>query len=204
MNHDVNTAAFWNELYITNNAGWDMGTPTPAFVDLLESKRLEPGKALVLGCGTGHDALLFAQHGFDVTAIDFSEEAIRHARQLASEKGVTIEFVNEDLFDYSLGVADEFDYIVEYVTYCAIEPGRRAEFASAVASMLKPGGALIALFFPLDDRPGGPPFAVSMDEVHRLFGKKLELVSIEAPARSVTPRKGRELMTVWYRGTESE
>jgi hypothetical protein len=108
-----------------------------------------------------------------------------------------MELVNEDLFDYSLGVADEFDYIVEYVTYCAIEPARRAEFASAIASMLQPDGKLIALFFPLDDRPGGPPFAVSMDEVHRLFGKKLELISIEAPARSVTPRKGRELLTVF-------
>jgi SAM-dependent methyltransferase len=197
MNHDVNDAEFWNERYITNDVGWDMGTPTPAFVDMLESKRFEPGKTLVLGCGKGYDAVLFAEHGFEVTAIDFSGEAIRLARQFANEKGVEMELVNEDLFDYSLGVADEFDYIVEYVTYCAIEPARRAEFASAIASMLQPDGKLIALFFPLDDRPGGPPFAVSMDEVHRLFGKKLELISIEAPARSVTPRKGRELLTVF-------
>jgi hypothetical protein len=63
--------------------------------------------------------------------------------------------------------------------------------------MLVAGGQFIALFFPLDDRRGGPPFAVSMDEVHRLFRKKLELVSVEAPLRSVTPRRGKELLTVW-------
>jgi SAM-dependent methyltransferase len=202
---DVSSPHYWNEQYLANQTGWDIGTPTPAFVDLLESKRFEPvydlveGKTLVLGCGKGHDAVLFAQSGFDVTAVDFSAEAIRHAQRLADEKGVSIEFVQEDLFDYSLGLYEEFDYVVEYVTYCAIEPSRRAEFAAMVPSLMRPSGRFIALFFPLDERPGGPPFAVSMDEVNRLFGKKLELISIEAPPRSVTPRKGKELLTVWRR-----
>ncbi len=141
--------------------------------------------------------MLFAQHGFVVTAIDFSPAAIEATRQLAHKSGVQIELVEEDLFDYSLGVMEEFDYIVEHITYCAIDPLRRAEFASAVSSMLKHNGELFALFFPLDNRPGGPPYAVAMDEVIRLFGRTLELVSIEPPARSVPSRKGKEMMTVW-------
>ncbi|MBI5471803.1 MAG: methyltransferase domain-containing protein [Ignavibacteriae bacterium] len=195
--HNIDKPAYWDSRYRSDEADWDMGTPTPAFEDLLDSKKLEPGTALVLGCGKGYDALLFAQRGFDVTAIDFSSEAIVHARVLAEQNGVKINFVQEDLFDYSLDVMDEFNYVIEYVTYCAIDPARRAEFASMAASVLKPGGQLVGLFFPLDNHSGGPPFAVSMDEVHRLFGRKLELVSVEAPPRSVTPRKGRELMTIW-------
>ena len=194
---DVNSPQFWNNRYLTNQAAWDMGSPTPAFVDLLENKRYGAGKTLVLGCGKGHDAILFAKHGFDVTAIDFSIEAINHTRVLAEKEGVKLELVHEDLFDYSFGLSDEFDYIVEYVTYCAIDPSRRAEFASTVASLMRNHGRFIALFFPLDDRAGGPPFAVSMDEVNRLFGKKMELISLEAPEHSVTPRKGKELLTVW-------
>jgi SAM-dependent methyltransferase len=194
---DIGTPKFWDALYIANQAGWDMGTPTPAFVDLLEVGRFEPGKTLVLGCGKGYDAVLFAQHGFDVTAIDFSAEAIKHTRRLAEESDVKLRLIEEDLFDYSLGMSGEFDCIVEYVTFCAIAPERRAEFASVVSSLLKPSGRFIGLFFPLDNRPGGPPFAVSMDEVNRLFGRKLELISIEAPLRSVTPRRGKELLTVW-------
>lgn len=174
-----------------------MGTATPVFVNLLQSKRFAPGKTLVLGCGKGHDAVLFAENGFDVTAIDFSSEAITRARSLAEAKQVQIEFVHDDLFDYSLGLSEEFDYIVEYVTFCAIDPVRRAEFASVVSSLMRNHGRFIALFFPLDDRTGGPPFAVSMDEVNRLFGRTLELLSIEAPPGSVTPRKGKELLTVW-------
>ena len=196
-NPDTNLPQYWNERYLTDQTGWDMGTPTPAFVELLESKQYEPGKTLVLGCGKGHDAVLFAQHGFQVTAIDFSAEAIKHTMQRAQEKGVKIEFVHEDVFDYSLGISEEFDYVVEYVTYCAIHPAQRAEFAAMIPSLMRPSGRFIALFFPLDERAGGPPFAISMDEVNRLFGKKLELVSIEPPSRSISPRKGKELMTVW-------
>ncbi|MDL1893287.1 methyltransferase domain-containing protein [Sphingobacteriales bacterium CHB3] len=193
----VDEPHYWDALYRNNQDGWDMGTPTPVFVDLLKSRRFEPGKTLVLGCGKGHDAVLFAQHGFPVTAIDFSAEAIKHTRSLAQKQGVSLALVQEDIFDYSLGISEEFDYVVEYVTYCAIDPSRRAEFASVVPSLMKPAGRFIGLFFPLDNRPGGPPFAVSMDEVNRLFGKKLELVSVEVPERSVTPRKGKEMLTVW-------
>lgn len=196
-NSEVRTPEYWNELYRADQTNWDMGTPTPAFADLLKSKRFETGKTLILGCGKGYDAVLFAQHGFDVTAIDFSAEAVKHAQRLAEEKRVKIEFVKEDLFDYSLGISEEFEYVVEYVTYCAIHPSQRAEFAAMISSLMKPSGRFIAMFFPLDERAGGPPFAVSRDEINRLFGKKLELISIEAPPRSVTSRKGKELMTVW-------
>lgn len=189
--------AFWNELYRSDRAEWDLGTPTPAFVDLLKTNRLAPGKTLVLGSGKGHDAVLFAQHGFDVTVVDSSVEAIKHARQLAAQKGVAINLVQEDMFDYSLGISGEFDYVLEYVAYCAIEPSRRPEYAAMIPSLMKASGKFIALFFPLDERTGGPPFSVSMDEVSRLFSKKMELISLEAPPNSVVPRKGKELLTVW-------
>jgi methyl halide transferase len=194
---DVNLPDYWNARYHLSDDGWDMGSPTPAFVDLLESKRFDPGDALVIGCGKGYDAVLFAKHGFNVTAIDFAEEAIKHTRALAEREGVDIQLVHEDLFDYSLGLSEEFDYIIEYVTFCAIHPSRRAEFAATIPSLMRNHGRFIALFFPLDDRQGGPPFSVSMDEVHRLFGKKLELISLDPPERSVTPRKGKEMLTVW-------
>lgn len=197
MDKRVGSPEFWNELYLSGRAEWDLGTPTPAFEDLLKANRHAPGKMLVLGSGKGHDAVLFAQHGFDVTAVDSSDEAIKHARQLAAEKGVAINIVQEDMFDYSFGIADEFDYVLEYVTYCAIDPSRRPEYAAMIPSLMNDSGKFIALFFPLDDRTDGPPFSVSMDEISRLFGRKMELISLGAPPNSVAPRKGKELLTVW-------
>ena len=118
-------------------------------------------------------------------------------KPVVPQNNVAINFLQEDMFDYSLGVADEFDYVLEYVTYCAIDPSQRPEYAAMIPSLLNDSGKFIALFFPLDERTGGPPFSVSMDEVSRLFSKKLELISLEAPPNSVAPRKGKELLTVW-------
>lgn len=195
--HKVSSADFWNELYKSDQAGWDLGTPTPVFSDLIARRSFAPGNILILGCGKGYDAVEFAQAGFAVTAIDFSEEAIKIAESMAREMKVAIDFLCEDIFTIPSKYQGRFDYVLEYVTYCAIDPGRRKEFASVVSRLLKPGGIFIGLFFPLDGRAGGPPFAVSMEEVRADFAKYLALESETVPARSISPRRGKEMLTIW-------
>ena len=41
---------------------------------------LPPGRAVDLGCGTGDASIYLSQHGWDVTAIDFVEAALKKAR----------------------------------------------------------------------------------------------------------------------------
>ena len=41
---------------------------------------------LDLGCGTGRHALYFARNGFDVTAVDLSEDAVRYVKEAAEEE----------------------------------------------------------------------------------------------------------------------
>lgn len=50
------------------------------------------GRALVLACGTGRNALRLAEAGFDVTAIDISSVAIDLARESATERGLEVEW----------------------------------------------------------------------------------------------------------------
>ncbi len=195
----VNSPSYWDELYRRGEAHWDLGSDTPAFVDLLDSGEAAPGKTLVLGCGKGYDAVLFARRGFAVTAVDFSGEAVVHARGLADSGGVAVEFLQADLFNLPSEFAGAFDYVVEYVTFCAIDPLRRREYVDVVQRCLKPGGRFLALFFPIEVRSGGPPFAVPLKETIRLFEERLDLVSLEFPQKSIPPRKGREVMTVWLK-----
>ena len=193
----VNDPAFWEDRYREGTDGWDLGTPTPAFVDLLDAGLLEPGRALVLGTGGGWDAVELARRGFTVTAVDFALPAVDRTEAHARESGVTVTVLHRDIFALLPEYRESFDLVIEYVTYCAVDPRRRREFAQTVAGLLAPGGVLAALFFPLDDRPGGPPFAVTLDDVQRNFGPLLTLRSVFPPPRSVSPRKGRELMTLW-------
>jgi SAM-dependent methyltransferase len=193
----VGHPSYWDERYLKDEADWDMRTPTPVFVDVLAGGRCTPGSVLVLGCGKGHDAVLFARHGFMVTAVDFSDVALSHTKELAAASGVALSILRRDLFTLTPEFDDRFDYVVEYVTFCAIDPQRRPAFADVVCKVLKPGGRLIGLFFPIDGRAGGPPFSVNEKEITRLFARSCDLETSELPERSVKPRRGKEILMIW-------
>ncbi|KAK2021182.1 S-adenosyl-L-methionine-dependent methyltransferase [Colletotrichum zoysiae] len=99
--HGRKWSAFWEDKYTP----WDRGGPSLALLDLLTTRpdlvpppppppphtptdREPPGSggadkptALVPGCGKGHDALLLANLGYDVLALDFSPTAIAEAKE---------------------------------------------------------------------------------------------------------------------------
>ena len=91
--------------------------------------------------------------------------------------------------------------VLEYTCYCAIDPGRRDEYADKVAGLLEPGGIYIALLFPLDNHVGGPPFAVNADElIARMEAWGMRVLRREVPTNSVKPRKGREELLIMGKG----
>lgn len=196
MTNDVNSPSKWEQDYQQGTAGWDMGTPTPVFVELLAEDRFSPGRMLVPGAGRGHDAREFARHGFKVVAVDFARDAAQAMRAAMDEESAH-EVLHQDFFELTPERIGTFDYVLEYTYYCAIDPARRDEYADKVAELLKEGGVYIALAFPLDEHVGGPPFAVNADElIARMQARGLQLLRREIPASSVKPRKGREELLI--------
>lgn len=194
--NDVNSPSFWEENYRSGQTGWDLGKPTPVFQRLAESGDFPPGTMLVICAGRGYDARLFADRGFEVTAVDFAEEAVKEMLAL-NETGTTMEVIQADLFDLPAFMSEEFDYILEYTCFCAIDPQRRAEYIKSVANLLKPGGKYIALAFPIGGRTGGPPFVVTPDElVTPLSEMGFELITREVPEDSVPGRQGIEELLI--------
>jgi SAM-dependent methyltransferase len=193
---DYNDAEFWERHYREGNLAWDLGAPAPPFVDLLgEGVPPAPGSMMVLGAGRGHDALLFARHGFRVTALDFAESAVRETREAARLAGLNVETAQYDFFALPPEYDASFDYVLEHTFFSAIDPGRREEYVRTVRRLLKPGGLLIALLY-AHGRPGGPPFTTSEDEVRALFRRDFTIERLEVPARSVKPRQGKELLAL--------
>lgn len=76
-------ATFWDERYSGSNAVWS-GNPNPQLV--AEAAGLAPGRALDVGCGEGADSLWLAEHGWQVTAVDFSKVALRKASDHAAQR----------------------------------------------------------------------------------------------------------------------
>jgi SAM-dependent methyltransferase len=199
MDMDVNSPRKWDENYEQGTAGWDLGRPTPVFQRLLASGQLAPGRMIVIGAGRGHDARAFARRGFQVTAVDFSSQAVSEMHRLAADDA-PVEILQHDIFTLPDTLHHSFDYVLEYTCFCAIDPNRRAEYADLVARLLKPNGIYIDLAFPLDGRKGGPPFAVSAAEVLDLFqARGFKLISREKPADSISARRGAEELFIFQK-----
>ena len=84
----VSNSNFWNQRYLENNTGWDIGESTPILQHYLESKTKILGKVCVLGCGNGYDAIELALHENDVFAVDFAEEPLKNLKKKSDAKGL--------------------------------------------------------------------------------------------------------------------
>ena len=190
----VSAAAYWEGLYAERQDGWELGEAAPSLQACLASGRpFTPGaRVAVPGCGRGHDARLLARHGFAVTGFDFAEAAVTDARQLASRERHSVDFERRDIFTLAKDYAGGFDAVWEYTSFCAIDPDRRAEYARTLHDILKPGGTLLASFYPLKDGTDGPPFPVSRPGIEAALVPRFDIVEAGPPTASPERRRGLE------------
>lgn len=195
---DVSAVAFWEDAYARGADAWELGRPAPPLVDFIETTPPPRGRVAVPGCGRGHDARFLARHGYDVTAFDFSPAAVAVAEKLARDEGADVTFVQRDIFGLAGDYTHAFDGVWEYTCYCAIDPRRRDEYVRALATIVKPGGWLLACFFPLRTVAAGPPFPVARAEITRRLARRFRIARAFAPVRSARARQGREWVVLAY------
>jgi SAM-dependent methyltransferase len=78
---------FWEEFYGSGRQPWS-GRPNAVLVQELTTRPLLPGSVLDLGCGSGGDAVWFAEKGWTVTGVDISTAALTAAAEAARSAGV--------------------------------------------------------------------------------------------------------------------
>ncbi|MFC6717553.1 class I SAM-dependent methyltransferase [Natrialbaceae archaeon GCM10025810] len=75
----------WNEKY--DDPEFQLPEePIPELKRLIDE--LPDGRALDVATGTGRNALFLAERGYDVDAVDVSDEALERARERAADRGV--------------------------------------------------------------------------------------------------------------------
>ena len=105
---------------------------------------------LDLGCGSGNEVFRLAQEGFEVTGLDFSEEAITRAR---SKSGPRAEFVVADM-GKTLPFSDtSFDAVMSKVAAHMFSDSITRSLFSEVARMLRTGGLFLFHLHSLKERP---------------------------------------------------
>ena len=185
---------YWEQRYQENTAKWDIGMAAPPLASLLVSTEAPiAGKIAVIGCGQGHDAILFAKHGFDTIGFDFAPSAIALGQKLSQTMEISMQFLQRDIFELPKEFPATFDYAIEHTCFCAIRPEQRPDYVKMVRSILKPTGELIALFW-AHNRPDGPPFGVTLEEIKDLFSASFDTFNISPVNNSISSRHGEEYL----------
>lgn len=121
-----------------NLAGW------------LDDRLLTAGRVLELGCGNGRNAVYLASRGYQVDAVDYSQEAIGWARERADSAGVPVSFQRCSVFDATIA-AGAYDLVYDSGCFHHLAPHRREDYFDLVSAALKPGGSFGLVCF----RPEG-------------------------------------------------
>lgn len=143
---------------------------------------LKPGRALDLACGLGANAILLAERGWQVDAVDVSPVGLGQAAQRAKSIGVTVNWIPADLDDYA-PVLGAYDLVIVFRFL------ERTLLPKIIEAALRPGGVLLYETFREDQagRAGGhcrnPRFLLKNGELLELFPhfSVLEYAEIEAP-----------------------
>jgi cyclopropane fatty-acyl-phospholipid synthase-like methyltransferase len=161
-------------------------------VKLVESGDLLPSRAIDLGCGEGDNAIFLAQHGFKVTAVDFSPEAIAKAKAKTQQAGAEVDFVIDDITRLA-GVSGHFDVLVDYGTFGDLSNKDRAAYVDKARSLAKPGAKFLLWCFERELKGWErlatailPPGTSRCDQVRSSSGSRAPSTSRGSPARAVS------------------
>lgn len=126
---------------LTNDV--DYAAVVEFYFSILQREGLVPRTAVDLACGTGSVALLLAQKGLQVTAVDMSEEMLCQAAQKAQEHTQMPMFICQRLeelhlprgVDLAVCALDSLDYITQ--------PEDCQQAIKRIYKALNPGGCFI-------------------------------------------------------------
>ena len=171
------TRNFWDKRFAEGDTPWDRGAANPQLGIWLATGALKPCRILVPGCGSGYEVAALAQSGFDVTALDYSPEAVARTRQRLDAESLKATVVEADALAWQPAgdPSRPFDAIYEQTCLCALYPDQWRAYADQLHRWLVPGGRLFALFVQLlrpaaaDGEIQGPPYHCDINAMRALF-----------------------------------
>ena len=107
---------------------------------------------LELNCGTGEDAMLFSEKGFNIVATDVSEEmlkvTVQKANQFSMQNKISSQYLDLDSFDETV-FDKKFDLIFSnFGGLNCINPESLHKLLHKIPSILLPGGRFIGVIMP--------------------------------------------------------
>ena len=136
------------------------------------------GRILDAGCGTGDNALFFAQRGHEVLGIDFLDEAISRAARKAEGLGLELSFQVMDALAMD-GLPRRFDNVIDCGLFHVFSDEDRPRYITSLYNALKPNGRLWFVCFSDKEPPGEGPRRISRLDIQTAFAGDWEIDSID-------------------------
>ncbi|MEU9480706.1 class I SAM-dependent methyltransferase [Streptomyces sp. NPDC048191] len=148
-------------------AGWEIGRPQPAFVELARQGSFT-GRVLDVGCGSGDNALMTAELGLRTVGVDAAPSGIALARSKAAERGMSVDFLVWDALELG-ALGERFDTMLDCGLFHCFAPEDRPALVRSLGAALRPGGRYFLMCFS-DLQPGSwGPHRVSERELRASF-----------------------------------
>ncbi|RLA67057.1 MAG: SAM-dependent methyltransferase [Epsilonproteobacteria bacterium] len=157
-------SAWFDGLYKNNktsqeNIPWARQSVNPLLQTYLDTDVEHQGRALVIGCGLGDDAIALEKAGYVVTAIDVSQTALDLAQERFRDSKV--QFVHQDIFEYE----ERFDFVFEALTIQSLPIEFRQKMIRAVANTVAKNAKLLLVAHQRKAMVDGPPWPLTKEEV---------------------------------------
>jgi SAM-dependent methyltransferase len=165
---------FFRLMYRRGFTPWDSGVSPPELVNVIGgTRRLAPGRALDLGCGTGTTSVYMASTGWQVTGVDFVPRAIQVARAKVASAGVSVAFLVGDVTRLQeLPIEPGFDLLFDQGCFHSLPDRARPAYVREVSGMARSGATSLLYAFgrqPDVQRRRFFPKGITPDEVRALF-----------------------------------
>ncbi|NQU25409.1 MAG: class I SAM-dependent methyltransferase [Candidatus Nealsonbacteria bacterium] len=132
---------------------WNNNLPAaPALQEAVEKETIKPCRVVVLGCGSGSNAIFLAKKGFDVTAVDVAPSALGIAMADAQKAKVKVRWVLANVL--ALPDLRQFDLIFDRGCYHNVRYVDAAGFVASLKQLSRPGTRCFVLSCNRDNAPG--------------------------------------------------
>jgi ubiquinone/menaquinone biosynthesis C-methylase UbiE len=165
---------FFTLYYWFTRPPWDTHLTPPELVELVETQKLRPGRALDLGCGTGTNVIYLAKHGWEATGVDFVGKAIAAARRKALAAGVQARFFQGDVTRLDF-LDPPFNLALDLGCLHSLPAADRPAYIAGLARLLSPGAIFLCYAF----KPESPMSGIAVEAMLQLFGAAFENVKVE-------------------------
>lgn len=172
---------FWHAIWGQETQGFHEGKTNYFLAKHID--RIRPAsRILVPLCGRAYDLQFLADHGHDVTGVEFVEHAARgffeeqglavtertQHQKLVLESG-NIRIIVSDVLDLTPEQFGVFDVIYDRAAAVALPTATRLKYSTTMQRMIAPQGVIFLVTFVDSERTHGPPFAIDQEGVRQMY-----------------------------------